>query len=228
MQAHDITKFLGSIVQAFAEELKDYKKEIVVILAILIGGGLYFGGRYYLRSREQAAFATLAEYVEEYDKALNGKEEDWPNLEMLFKMGYDQHSSSYAAPYFLIFQVDALIQQNKNQEALTLMDTLLASLSVHSPFMHACKIKHALLQLDMEDKAIQEKGLAQLQTLVDDKANHFRDVAQYYLGLYYWVLNDLERAKPVWQALTQSQEGLEREKMSVWAELAKEKIEQIA
>ena len=228
MVQQKVTSIMHSIVQSSYQEIKKFKyiKELLILLCILgsIGSGFFFY-RIYVVYREQTAQKALAQYVQEYHQIQDGKPADWQRIAALFQLGSEQQSNSYLAPYFLLFQATALLRENKQQEALLVMDKLVEQ-SVHSPLLPLFKIKRVLIKLDESDEIMQKSGLEELEKLAKNKKNKFRDTAQFYLGYYYWANSYVAQAQKIWQILVDDQY---KEKLapSPWVDFVKKKLEHI-
>jgi hypothetical protein len=91
-----------------------------------------------------------------------------------------------------------------------------------SPLYTLYATKRALIAIDLG----KEEGLEQLKTLGYDENNKQRDVALYYLGLYYWSNNDIDGARQVWETLV-SLKKADPKATSEWMNMADKKLEQI-
>src|SRR5207244_3366268 len=98
---------------------------------------------------------VLITYIDEYYKAQQTSGSDWAMVESLFQAGAQAHSRSYLYPYFLLFQADALLKQDKKIDALGVMEKALAAASVKDPLQPLLKLKSALIKIDSDDAAIQ-------------------------------------------------------------------------
>ncbi len=190
-------------------------------LGLVVLGGVYFGYSWYVTKREQAAQKIFSECMHEYMEAYSGQTA-WVNVQELSKLGYEQHASSSMAPYFLALQADALVQENKKQEAVAVLDTMLAHMSSTSPVYGVYQLKRALLMLDTDDAL----GLEQLKKLAQNSSNKNRDAALYYLGLYHWSKDSFDQARESWQELVDLMHN--QEANSPWAVLAQKKLQQAA
>lgn len=198
----------------------------------LIGGGLLivsFGGfwayKSYLTNREQAAQKGFMDCI-----AIASRAEEnttlWPQAEQACAMAYETHASSHMAPYFLAYQAQALLKQGKLEPAGALLDKALQGL-IGTQFYPLFKTRRALIRFDSADKNEQAKGLAELKELAFDAKNMQRDMALYYLGQYYWSIDDREQARKAWQELQAFGAG-DKGKASPWAALVKANLEQLA
>lgn len=203
-----------------------YSREVTIALTIIVAGlAGWWGYQWWNQQREVAAQKTFSECLYAYQEALQGKDESWSNAATLLGIGYEQHKSSVLAPYFLMFYADALLKDGQKEEALEKYDRAIKDLPKNSPLHFLYKTKLALIHLD--DSWTKEAGLQELKDLAEDQGNSNRDMALYYLGLYYWTQDKLDDAKMIWQQLV---ETFKHEKIgaSPWAAQAKSKLETIA
>lgn len=185
----------------------------------MLAGG-FFGYRFYTASRDQRAQKIFATAMQEYDQNAQLKNPQWDDVALLFKLGYEQNSSSKMAPYFLMKQADALLQDGKTDEVLSLIDQALGMMSSSSPLLNLYKTKRSLVLLEQGDKQLQAAGFAALQELAQDKDNIHRDMAGFYLGQYYISRGEYDEAREVLQALVEQQD-YEQPPLSPWAERAR-------
>lgn len=200
-----------------------YTKELYAGLVIaLVIGAAGSGYHWYSHVQEQRAHKILADCMHEYDKAVSGVQ-DWSSVEQAFTLGYEKHSGSSLAPYFLAYKADVLIKQNKKDEAVVIFDTMAEQLSVSSPLYNPYMTKRALVKMDMTDELTRKVGLQELTTLANDTTNSHRDMALYYLGLYYWAAQDIKQAQGIWTNLVALQTE-SKESRSPWAVLVETKL----
>jgi hypothetical protein len=197
---------------------------VILIVAILIVG-TYYAYRWYTIRREQAAQKIFSECVDDYNLAFTGQEH-WANVEQLCKVGYEQHRSSSMAPYFLVVQAEALLEQGKKTEASQLYGQVVKEIPKKSPLYGLYATKHALLLIDMVDESLAQEGVTLLTELAHDTSNLTRDESLYYLGLYHWSKNSYELAKKAWQELVALRTTKESEQ-SPWAVLAQTKLQSL-
>lgn len=190
---------------------------------ILLGG--FYGYRWYRTNQEEIAQRVFSQSVQEYERVLKeGKAQDWASVETLFKIGYSQYSHAALAPFFLVYQAQAMIKQDKTVQAHELLSQAVNAMSPSSVLYPLFKIKLALMT--METNA--QEAVAQLQLLADDTSSHFSDAAAYYLGEYYWIHNDHLHAKEAWQKMIDATKTDKKLGQSPWALLAQEKLAQLA
>lgn len=85
------------------------------------------------------------------------------------------------------------------------------------------KMEQALIQMDNEDEAIKTTGLNTLVDLAQDMNNAYRDSAQFYLGRYYWAMDDVDAARKIWQQLVDEQRD-EKLAPSPWVHYVQDKL----
>lgn len=147
---------------------------------------------------------------------------------MVCKLGYERHSSTNIGPFFLGLQADALIMDNKKQEALELVSQMIDIFSSANPVANLYKTKRALLKLDSTNIAMQREARQELQVLAYDQNNKNADQAYYYLGYDHWINNNVDQAQKVWQELIIKFKTDDPKASSMWALLAEQKLQQIA
>jgi tetratricopeptide (TPR) repeat protein len=202
------------------DKYRNYIISIGVVIAATVGIGVYL---YYSHiNYEQAAQQALSEVLAEYNHAYESPDL-WQDVEIGAKTGYRQYARSSLAVFFLNLQADALLQQDKNEEALILMNEMVSKLPQHSPFYYIYHIKLARMQLYSDQENMQKEGLEKLQILAKDENNPQRDEALYYLGQYYDENNQKEKMQEIWQQLKQIQRVYkEKDIISPWAMLAEQ------
>lgn len=174
-----------------------------------------------------AAQQAFSSAMEHFSKAQSSKTDMWADVAAEFKMGYEQHSSSSLAPYFLAYQAQALLQQGNRHEAITVLETAIKDMSSSSPLFSIYKTQKALIKLDSEDGHMREHGLQELIALSQDTKNQHRDEALYYLGLHYMNSGNIAQAQIEWRTLVQAFPA-RGQSASIYADLAQSRLDQIA
>jgi len=205
-----------------------YGKEITgAVLAALLASAGYFGYRWYSVHQEEVAQQLFAHNVEEFDRVMQeGKKEDWANIESLFKLGYEQYSGTGLAPFFLVYQSQAMLKQEKHKEAFDVFESAVNKMKSDAPLTGVYKTSLALMRLDSQDQTMREVGLKDLENLTKDSMSTSYDIASYYLGLYYMTNNDSAKATEIWQKLIDSQKIVAKAGQSPWAMMAQQKLGQ--
>lgn len=234
MSFRDIRRAVGQLYHDTVKSSYDnaraynYFREIVVSLCLVgVGFGGYWGYRYYKNQKDTAAPTAFSECMALYNEALQGHPDIWPHVEMKCTTDAATLKNSSFAPYILAIKADALAQQRKLDQAKVTLEEVIALMPKDSPLISLYQTKLALIKMDMTDEGNQKSGLEELQALATSKDNQSSDAAQYYLGLYYWVHDDIEKAVTIWRELVSSQRN-ERLASSAWATLAQEKLSQRA
>ncbi|TET06952.1 tetratricopeptide repeat protein [Candidatus Dependentiae bacterium] len=229
-----IKKWYRVVIEPYIKEIQSsiwsyrYSRQITIILMlILLGATGFWCYRWWQRQQEAITQKALSECLYAYQAAFQDKDESWANVTMLFNVGYEQHSSSSLAPYFLIFYADALFKQGKRNEALEKFDEAIKIVPSDSPLLFLYKTKRALIQMDDEEHTGRDEGLQELKLLAENEENKNRDMALYYLGLYYWAQDNVKEAQAIWQKLVNDFFTHEKIGSSPWAVLARTKLEQI-
>ncbi len=193
---------------------------------LLAGAGGFYWYHHNAILKEQEAHTVLVDCLAQADEAAQGKVQ-WADVAAMCQAGYEKFGSTKVAPYILAVQVDALLGQEKQQEALEKLDLMLTKIGSGSPLYSLYTLKHALLTLDLPTS--QEAGLRELEQLAADTKNIYNDAAQFYLGLYYRSQGQQEKASEIWLSLVARNEHvIDNLQRSPWASLAQEKINGLA
>jgi hypothetical protein len=171
----------------------------VGILCVI--GWLIYG--WYETRENQAAYQDLLEAVDGFQVAALSKAPDrtWQDLERLFSRGAQSHKHSSLYPYFVLYNAEVLLHQDKAEQALPLFDSALARLKKHDLFGAQAHIKRALIKLDMADQALKTQGEKELEELIADLKNPVRDMALYHSGYRFWLQGDVKQAEQRWKML---------------------------
>jgi len=195
---------------------------IVVGLAV-VGYGGFYAYRWHTARREATAQKMFSEALTLYDRAFVDPKQ-WLDVEGAFSLGYENNSSSRLAPFFQLFQADALIHQDKRSEAIALMETAIRALPSDSALLPPYQVKLALVKIDADDTTVQAGGLKALQGLAANKDNDAQEMAAYYLGMHYWGADDIKQARATWQGLAKLQKD---GKPSPFGQLIQARLDQI-
>ncbi len=192
---------------------------------VVLAGGLYWY-HYNAVQKEQAATTILADCLSQYEQAAQGKAQ-WGDVVTMAHAGYEKFSATKVAPYILSVEVDALLAQDKKQEALDALDLMISKIGTSSPLYDLYKLKQVLIKLDMPD--LKDSALQDLQKLAAHQQSNFADAAQYYLGLYYQNAGDQQKALEVWKPLVAINDTVaDTVARSPWATMAQSKINGLA
>jgi|GEM_PF-2003845 len=212
-----------SLTDIFNENLKPL---LIVLSCVVVMIFFFFIHHLWVVKREQAAQYDFAFLMTEYDVMSREKNPAWADLLEKFEKNYDKHSHSSLLSYYLGYKVRILLAQNKQEEALIVLDKMIENLSLSSPLLNLYKMERALIQLDNDDDALRSVGLEMLKDLASDAKNISRDSAQYYLGRYYWSENNFDQAREVWQTLVDEQRD-EKIAPSAWLDYVRAQLDMI-
>lgn len=216
----------------YVDEARQYFEHRVVRLVVVaglvvaIGVGGYFWYQHSANNRQAQAIGAFDEAMQAYYNALAvqldfGRKDEkpaWDEVELAFDAAYQQNSSAAFAPYFLVYQAQALAAQQKYAEAVTALDQALAKLDKGNKFYDLFQIVRASILIDSGDQS----GQALLQALADDTKNQYQEMAKYYLAQYYLSQDQSGQALKLFQDLAASELGADGQ--PTWAALAKEYV----
>jgi predicted negative regulator of RcsB-dependent stress response len=173
-----------------------------IFMIFLLLFSLYFGRKKWIMWREQSAQLSIAHLMERLQNYQNGTLEKSDIVELHEKIAAEQtkHKDSSLFPYFGALQAQVFVQEGRLDEAAESLEESI-SFNENAITYHQLRTTQALILLDTKP----EKGIELLEELIADKKNLIKDVAQFYLGRYYWVHNDIERASVIWNELLQDQ-----------------------
>lgn len=211
--------------QARLASLTDTRNVLSFAIGLLVIGAVvtgWYGYRWFSYSKEEQAQRALSQCYAQFETASKDKAPDWQAVEKACALTYQNYANSTAAPYLLALQSDIALQQDKKEDAITFMDKAVIALPSSSTVYYLYKTKRALMNIDSADEKRVESGLSELQQVAFDANNKNNDEALFYLGLYHWQKNDVEKAQQAWQPLTTMPVNVEGG--SPWASLAQEKL----
>ncbi len=198
---------------------KNINKVLAFLVLLIV---FFFAHRLWVANREQSAQYDFSALMAEYENMSREKDPQWSALLEKFETNYKKHSHSSLLPYYLGYKVQILLAQDKRDEALAVLDRMIADMP-GSPMIALYEMERALIQLDSTDDAMNSIGLDALKMLAQNKDNMFRDSAQYYLGRYYWAQNQIDDARAVWQQLVNEQRD-EKMAPSPWVNQVQEQL----
>lgn len=195
--------------------------------------GCFVGYRAYSLHRAQAAQRRFSDEMVHYINAAQEKpgSHNWNMVAGIFEEGANEYANTSLAPFFVAYQAQALLKDNKLAEASKAMDRAVSLMSQANPFYYTYALKSVLMGLDVaeaENRSTDELE-KKLVELANNKENQQRDEALYYLGRYYLYKNNLSQARTVLEELI-SLENTSKDPRAVspWANQAELLIKQIA
>lgn len=213
------SSFWATTIRTLEEQSKPLS---IVFSCLLLLSMLLFTYKWWSAKKERDAQYDFSILMTEYETMSQEKNPEWENLLKKFEKNYEKHSGSSLLPYYLNYKVKILLHQDKKDEALALLDKVVADIA-HSPLLSLYQMERALLQLDSEQPEVKTTGLNTLIHLAHDTHNAYRDSAQFYLGRYYWAMNDLDAARTIWQQLVDEQRD-EKLAPSPWVYYVQDKL----
>lgn len=219
IQKKTSSSFISTIFRTVEEQSKPLCVLFSCILVLMI---MCFAYKWWTVKREREAQYDFSVLMTEYETISHEKNPEWSELLKKFEKKYEKHSSSSLLPYYLNYKVQILLHQDKRDEALVLLDKIVGEVR-HSPLIFLYQMEQALLQLDSPEAEVKNKGLNVLIDLAHNSDNQYRDSAQFYLGRYYWTMNDIEGARNIWQQLVDEQRD-EKLAPSPWAYYVQDKL----
>ena len=213
----------SSIFQTISDALRAQSTLIGVVFSVFVMVMvLFFAHKLWVVKKERAAQYDFSSLMTEYETISREKNPEWSALLEKFEKNYEKHASSSLLPYYLGYKVRILLNQDKRDEALATLDKMITDMP-GSPMLALYEMERALLQLDNADDVIKTTGLETLKQLAHDANNKFRDSAQFYLGRYYWAMNQTDSAREVWQQLVDEQRD-EKISPSPWVSHVQDKL----
>lgn len=236
MALKDVTYAVNTVFSSIFDSLVSnkqfrYAKQLSIGLVFMVLlAGAWMGQRWFNAHKEESAYQLFAQNVEEFQRTMQeGRAQDWASVETLFKLGYDQYAGTTVAPYFLVYQAEAMERQGKSlDEVKGVLQRAIKEIPAHSPVLAHYQVKLALIQLDMTQEQEQKAGLESLRALAQDTKSIAHDTAAYYLGLYQMTHNETAQAQDTWKKLAESQKDVQKLGQSSWAHLAQQRLEQLA
>lgn len=212
-----VTQMIETVSHFFITHIKQIT---ISVLVVVLCAGLFIIYILWSMHRDTVAQRAFGPLIDVYTTTMGDKDAQWDEFIKKCDQEYKNNARSHMAPYFLAYQAQALIEQNKKSEALAILDTIVNTYN-DIPLLHLYKTMRALIKLDMPEQTVQKTGQDELVALAYNKKNQFRDTALFYLGRYYWVHDDVEQARNVWQDLVNEQQD-ERTMPSAWLDQAQE------
>lgn len=188
-------------------------------LLVVAGAASWYGYRTYQQSNQQNAQELVFQALELFNKEAFSKTPEWESVNAVCQAGIQQGSST-AIPYLRMIQAQVALAQDKKEDALGHVAEAVKALPASSPLYYVYKTKYALMKIDAQEST--QEGLAELAALASDVRNTNRDEAQFYLGLYHWVHDEIGQAKDAWKDLLAIDTSVEH--ASPWARRAQAKV----
>lgn len=217
----------------------EYKKLVLVGFLVLSGAtGGFFWHRWNAACQSQRAHKELVEVLKLFEAPVvkestsidkknlaqfYSESEKWENVASACSEAYKSYSRTAFAPFFLVYQSEALLNIQKKEAALLVLKQAFGLFKglVLRDFL---RVKMALISMDCQDKELQQKGFEDLKRLAEDSDHAAHEQALYYLGLYYWNNNEFSLAKNYWQQMLVKYAQTDVRSGGVYTELVKPKL----
>jgi tetratricopeptide (TPR) repeat protein len=174
--------------------LLNYTREIAYgVAGILILGASIYAYLHYTEQTRGAAQVVLAETLDDMRKAQEGKVA-WSDVELAALAGYKNNAATSLAGYFGIVKAQALIRQNKLEQALEVIEESVKHLSASNYLRDLYTILKARIVLRLESAEHKTQMLEQLRAIAHSSASMFQDMALYYLHKHYLSQGENEKA----------------------------------
>lgn len=158
-------------------KLSDYLRYVFgIMILIAIAAGGWFAFEWNANRLNQAAQTDFSELVESYKNATTNLDSEQINdLEKAFSISAEKHKRSKLYPYFLAYKAEALIWQNKLNDAVPVLSQsvkMLEEIDKENPLYYLYATKLAKLKMDIPGQ--EEEGKAELDKLNKIKNNPFK------------------------------------------------------
>jgi hypothetical protein len=214
--------------KAFIDQVASWlglRNKQVVYLAILLGVAIVGAGgfgiyKYFSIQKAKEAHSAFQDSLIEFNKMLqvDPKNQKWEQVVKIFDTAYQRYGSSVMGPYLLAYKAEALVYDNKLEDAIKIMSNSVNSLKQKSPLYYVYAIKLALMKTDSKDSKAKAEGEKELETLANDTKNFQRDEAIYYAGINAIANKNIAKAREFFSKFPAGG------KESVWAKDAKVKL----
>ncbi len=219
-----------------------FKKENMLVNLVmgaifigLLGYGCLKAYRWYDERKQKAAQTLFSEVLREYEKVVHeqmqGKqsaqalEQQWEDVVVGLQSVESGHSSTVYGAASYALNASIAMEKKHYDEALALMDKAIEGVSKNSPLYYVYKTKRALMLVDAHKV---DEGLTSLRALAACQANNYADTAAFYLGYYYWLKGDMAQAKDVWKFFTDKEINEQKEAVSPWTLIVRNKLSSCA
>lgn len=214
---------------------KDFVSKPMMYVLHLAGVGVllsscFLGYRAYSLHRSQAAQRRFSTDMKQYISAVQEQpgHQNWQMIAGIFEEGAHEYENTSLAPFFLAYQAQALLKDNKLAEASKAMDRAVSLMSQDNPFYYTYSLTSILMGLDAAEA--QNRPTDDLEKKLIDvahtKNNKQRDEALFYLGRYYWYKNNMPQARATLEELI-SLQSTDKNAVSPWVNQAEMLIKQI-
>lgn len=233
--------FSDNIMVEWIERAVDFaleNKKVVIsgALALILGSGGMVFYRWHATSLAQQAHKTLIETLQVFEAPIqkvtdkpseqaqfHSATEKWTQIASLCADAHDRFKRTTLAPFFLVYQAEALLNLKKHDEALPLLQQAQAQMR-SQPLKDFMNVKVALVGMDCSAQALQQEGFLQLKRLAENADHTAHEFALYNLGLYFWNNKEFAQAKNYWQQMLVKYAQNDARSGGAYTELVKQKL----
>ncbi len=226
-----------TVIERLFDRAVAYKKELFLSAALIAVSGVSITGYFWYKNRvaqfahrayaqaltlEQARVIKEGDTPASFEKIFLTSTEKWEAVAQAFGAVYAEYNNSGIGVMAGAAQAQALIRLGKVDQARTVLGDVVARIT--SPELRALySLTYARLLMDSDVVAEQQKGVGLLSQLASTKDSAVHDSALYYLGLHYWLTNDVIAATNYWKQLVMQYDNTDK-KNSPWVSKVKEKL----
>jgi hypothetical protein len=179
--------------------LKDRRVQFVGIIlgTFVVAVFIWWGYSSYRESVNERAQQSLAIQLEAFERTRddqNANAQAWAVIANMFERSYKEHASSDLAPFFMVFQAEALLRSGDRPQAIVLLDTAVRAMGKKAPLYWLYATKLGVVRLDSDQNDVHEQGKKDLMALAENGRNPHRGLAWYYLWHHAWVFHDTQMA----------------------------------
>lgn len=226
-----------TIIERLFDKAVAYRKELVLAAAVIAVSSTGIAGYFFYKTRvaqlahkayaqalqiENARIVKEGDVSASFEKTFLTATEKWQAVADAFGAVYADYNHVGVGVMAGAAQVQALIRLGKIDQARTLLADVLARIS--APELRSLySLTYARLLMDSDQEVEQQKGLTMLSQLAATKDSAVHDSALYYLGLHYWLNDDMVAATNYWKQLVMQYDTPDK-KSSPWVSKVKEKL----
>lgn len=223
------------IVVSLIRDLKEESQKnwlATFVVAVLLVGAMGMGVMKLYRSqaitKEQQAQVAFSHALDEYHHLVYstaGQDDSrWEDITTSFRAIVERFPNTVYGNFAQVYVADIALHKGSLEESVTLLEEWISKNSQSNPLYYLYKTRLALVYCDINKT---EQGIALLQELVNSDKNKQKDMAQFFLGYYYWSVDNIAQAQEVWQPLIDSNKLQSPEGLSPWASIAESKLRYI-
>lgn len=217
-----IKVIVSSILEEYNKESEKhwYTKWITLALLLgLVGVGSWKAYNWYTVSQEKKAQVAFMFVLEDYNRLTNSQDDvNWQDAATTFAAVAKKYPKTMYGDLARMFEADCL-SRVKGANSIEPLEVWVQTHTSKHPMYYLYKTRYALALANDASEHIRL-----LQELIADPKNIHKDMAQFFLGYYYWAQDDITQARTIWQQLIDSQVDVPAEGKSPWASIAESKL----